>query len=370
MGSPARRMGASRSCCTRCRVAAEKSLINKQYRKFSRFSRLDNSNTGLGGQRCIYKGVALPAKPAELAGSVICQWVKAAGRSVYAARYLPPVHHHIPITSLRRRTHRLCRDRPVPRRRLSTAHPCRKNCRTALPSHLGAGEAARRGGGWYPKGFLLRSTVLGTRWKSTVSRLPRRLRSSPRAPRALQIHHTLPLDHPRECTGGVGRIPLMVRWMKYNAASKLSSEVDRFSGRLPTETRKAAETRLHKPALPTTTRSRPQKRRRERCAALMGAQVRSGRPRHATAARSRIMSARNARAADGSSRHHCVACYASLPVELRTTTGYGRTSLVRAYTCGVLASPCAPGFNLRKTEDGWLRRFPTRVQLPTVSAVV
>jgi hypothetical protein len=93
---------ASRSCYTCCRPASSKSLINKRYSRFSKFSRLiDNSNTRFGtqGYTRTYIGFAQhPAEPAEPAGVVPSQWVKNSRlgdtRPTTCCTTISPYHHH------------------------------------------------------------------------------------------------------------------------------------------------------------------------------------------------------------------------------------------------------------------------------------
>ena len=123
-----------------------------------------------------------------------------------------------------------------------------------------------------------------------------------------------------------------------------------FFGRLPTETRKAAETRLHKPVLPTTTRSdrKSEPRFRALTARAWFARENPGMPPLPLSYNEREeYKGRGA-------LHYIVSVYArSLKAQ---NYDVGRHPSFERYACGVLASPLAPGFI---TQDEELRgRFP------------
>jgi hypothetical protein len=98
-GSPARGgRVASTTCYTCCKPAAPKSLIYKDYSRFSRFSRLvDDWNIRLRirGYTGEYRGLTSPpAEPAEPAGIVLSQWVKRSRVVAATLRPAAPYHRH------------------------------------------------------------------------------------------------------------------------------------------------------------------------------------------------------------------------------------------------------------------------------------
>ena len=209
------------------------------------------------------------------------------------------------------------------------------------------------GGGWYPKGFI--TSIDRARHSMEVYRLTVTSEVTPlapRAPRALQIHHTLPLDHPRAMHRRRWSYPSDGAMDEIKCNPNLSLKLIDCSGKHPTETRKAAETRLHKPDLPTTTRSnrKSEPRFAHSWPAQQFARENPGMPPLPVSYNER----EEYKGRGGV--HSIVSVYARSLVAQNYDVG--RHPSFERYACGVLASPLAPGF---VTQDEELRRrFPPR----------